>query len=39
MNNNIVSVRKQGEGAVGEQTPKEFADMVNDIIKSMMSDF
>ena len=39
MNNNIVSVRKQGEGVVGEQTPKEFADMVNDIIKSMMSDF
>ena len=39
MNNNIVSVRKQGEGAVGEQTPKEFADMVNDIIKSMMSNF
>ena len=39
MNNNIVSVRKQGEGEVGEQTPKEFADMVNDIIKSMMSDF
>ena len=39
MNNNIVSVRKQGEGAIGEQTPKEFADMVNDIIKSMMSDF
>ena len=39
MNNNIVSVRKQGEGVVGEQTPKEFADMINDIIKSMMSDF
>ena len=39
MNNNIVSVRKQGEGVVGEPTPKEFADMVNDIIKSMMSDF
>lgn len=39
MNNNIVSVRKQGEGVVGEQTSKEFADMVNDIIKSMMSDF
>ena len=39
MNNNIVSVRKQGEGVVGEQTPKEFADMVNDIIKAMMSDF
>ena len=39
MNNNIVSVRKQGEGVIGEQTPKEFADMVNDIIKSMMSDF
>ena len=39
MNNNIVSVRKQGEGVVGEQTPKEFADMVNDIIKSMMSYF
>lgn len=39
MNNNIVSVRKQGEGVVGEQTPKKFADMVNDIIKSMMSDF
>ncbi|MCI7728977.1 MAG: threonine--tRNA ligase [Bacteroidales bacterium] len=39
MNNNIVSVRKQGEGVVGEKTPKEFADMVNDIIKSMMSEF
>lgn len=39
MNNNIVSVRKQGEGVVGEKTPKEFADMVNDMIKSMMSEF
>lgn len=39
MNNNIVSVRKQGEGVVGGKTPKEFADMVNDIIKSMMSEF
>lgn len=39
MNNNVVSVRRQGEGVFGEQTPREFADMVNETIKSMMSEF
>ena len=39
MNEGKVSVRKQGEGDQGVMTPDEFATLVNDKIKEMMSEF
>ena len=39
MNEGKISVRKQGEGDQGVMTPDEFATLVNDKIKEMMSDF
>ena len=39
MNEGKISVRKQGEGDQGVMTPDEFATLVNDKIKEMMSEF
>ena len=39
MNEGKISVRKQGEGDQGVMTPNEFATLVNDKIKEMMSEF
>ena len=39
MNEGKISVRKQGEGDQGVMTPEEFATLVNDKIKEMMSEF
>ena len=39
MNEGKVSVRKQGEGDQGVMTPDEFATLVNDKIREMMSEF
>ena len=39
MNEGKISVRKQGEGDQGVMTPDEFAILVNDKIKEMMSEF
>ncbi len=39
MNEGKISVRKQGEGDQGVMTPDEFATLVNDKIREMMSEF
>ena len=39
MNEGKISVRKQGEGDQGVMTPDEFATLVNDKIKEMMSSY
>ena len=39
MNEGKISVRKQGEGDQGVMTPEEFATLVNDKIREMMSEF
>ena len=39
MNEGKISVRKQGEGDQGVMAPEEFATLVNDKIREMMSEF